>query len=327
MRRREVLGGLVASGALPRLARAQERRSVRKVVLFSIHDETSPAAKAGFDALRDALQTQGWIAGENIALEPIWAGTDASLASLAADLARQPPDVIVAVSSAVVRVLRTAVPERPIVFVLVSNPDGQGFVASLNRPGGNITGFVHLEYSIGPKWVQLLKEIAPAVTRVLVVFNPDAIPAHEWLPPIETRGRSLGAEIATAPVRDTAALEKAITEFGREPGGGLLIMPEAFTALHRDRIIALAADTRLPAIYPWDHFARAGGLLSYGSQMTDLFRRAGAYVDRILKGAKPADLPVQQPTKFEMIVNLKTAKALGLTLPPALLAATDEVIE
>jgi putative ABC transport system substrate-binding protein len=215
----------------------------------------------------------------------------------------------------------------PIVFVAVSNPDGQGFVSSLSRPGGNITGFTHLEYSIGPKWVQLLRQIAPSASRVLVVFNPDALPAHEWLPPIQAEGQALGASVLLAAVRNPAALEQAITEFGREPGGGLLVMPEAFTSLHRDKIIELAARLRLPAIYPWGHFAEAGGLISYGSSWTDLVRRAAGYADRILKGDKPGDLPVQQPTKFETIINLKTASALGITVPDALLAQADEVIE
>ena len=326
MRRREVLFTLAASAILsPRDASAQP---VRRVVLFTIYSEESPAGKAILEALSGALRELGWSEGKDVSIEPVWAGTDTSrFPALASDLARQAPDVVVSVSSAVLRVLRGAVPKVPIVFIAVSNPDGQGFVASLNKPGGNITGFVHLEYSIGPKWVQLLKEIAPAVSRVLVIFNPDAIPAHEWIPPIEERAKSLGADIVTAPVRDPSALERAISEFGRDPGGGLLIMPEAFTALHRDKIIGAAARSRIPAIYPWDYFARAGGLISYGSNFPDLARRAGAYVDRILKGARAGDLPVQQPTKFELIVNMKTAKALAIEVPESVLLQADEMIE
>lgn len=325
MRRRAFIAGLAGSAIFAASTSAQ---AVRRVVLFTIHSEASPAGKAILDALRQALRELGWNEGRDILIEPIWAGTDTTrFPALAADLARQPPDVIMSVSSAVLRVLRGTLLNVPIVFIAVSNPDGQGFVASLNRPGGNITGFVHLDYSIGPKWVQLLKEIAPTVSRVLVVFNPDAIPAHEWLPPIQERANALGAEILTAPVRDPSALDKAIAEFGREGNGGLLIMPEAFTALHRDRIIEAAARSQIPAIYPWDYFARAGGLVSYGSNFPDLARKAGSYVDRILRGAKAGDLPVQQPTKFELIVNMKTARAIGLTVPDSLLLQADEVIE
>jgi putative tryptophan/tyrosine transport system substrate-binding protein len=326
MRRRGVVFTLVASAIVrPRVARAQP---VRRVVLFTIHSEESPAGKAILDALGGALRELGWSEGKDVSIEPVWAGTDTSrFPALASELARQAPDVIVSVSSAVLRILRGAVPNVPIVFIAVSNPDGQGFVGSLNRPGGSITGFVHLEYSIGPKWVQLLKEIAPAVSRVLVIFNPDGIPAQEWIPPIQERAKSLGAAIVTAPVRDPSALERAISEFGRDPGGGLLIMPEAFTALHRERIIEAAARSRIPAIYPWDYFARAGGLISYGSNFPDLARRAGSYVDRILKGARPGDLPVQQPTRFELIVNMKTAKALAIEVPESVLLQADEIIE
>jgi putative ABC transport system substrate-binding protein len=326
MRRRELVFTLTTAAILsPHGAKAQP---VRRVVLFTIHEEVSPAGRAILDALRGALRELGWREGKDILIEPVWAGTDTTrFPGLASDLARQPPDVIVSASSAVLRVLRQAVPNVPIVFIAVSNPDGQGFVDSLNRPGGRITGFVHLEYSIGPKWVQLLKEIAPAVTQVLVLFNPDAIPAHEWLPPIQERAKSLGADILTAPVRDPSALESAISEFGRDHGGGLLIMPEAFTALHRKRIIEAAARARIPAIYPWDYFARDGGLVSYGSNFPDLARRAGSYVDRILKGARAGDLPVQQPTKFELIVNSRTARALGLPIPETILLQADEVLD
>lgn len=325
MRRRTFIVGLAGSAVIVGSLAAQPRR---RVVLFTIHVEASPAGRAVMEALRTTLRELGWTEGADITIEPVWAGTDTTrFPALATDLAIQPPDVIVAASSAVVQVLRNALPNLPIVFIAVSNPDGQGFVDSLNRPGGNITGFVHLEYSMGSKWVQLLKEIAPSVRRVLVLFNPDALPIHEWLPPIQGHAETLRVEILTAPVREPSALENAIIEFGRDPGGGLLILPEAFTALHRNIIIEAAARQRLPAIYPWDYFAKAGGLISYGSSFSDLARRAGAYVDRILKGAKAGDLPVQQPTKFEMIVNVKTARAIGLTVPDSVLLQANEVIE
>ena len=329
MKRRDFIALLTGvTLARPLTARGQHAQPLRRVVLFTIHVEASPAGRAILDALRATLRELGWNEGKDITIEPVWAGTDTSrFPALASDLASEPPDVIVAASSAVLQVLRTALPNLPIVFIAVSNPDGQGFVDSLNRPGGNVTGFVHLEYSMGPKWVQLLKEIAPSVRRVLVVFNPDALPIHEWLPPIQERAGTLRAEILTAPVRDPSALENAIIEFGRDQGGGLLVLPDAFTALHRNMIIKAAARSRVPAIYPWDYFARAGGLISYGSNFPDLARRAGDYVDRILKGAKAGDLPVQQPTKFELIVNMKTARAIGLTVPDTLLVQADEIIE
>jgi putative ABC transport system substrate-binding protein len=325
MRRRTFIAGLGGSAVLAGGVLAQ---TVRRVVFFTIHDEASPGGRAILEALREVLRELGWREGQDISVEPVWAGTDTTrFPELAAELTRRPPDLVVSVSSATLRVLRTALPNVPIVFLAVSNPDGQGFVSSLSRPGGNVTGFVHLEYSIGPKWVQLLKEIAPAVTRTLVVFNPDALPIHEWLPPIQARATALGVEIIPAPVRDPSMMERVIGEFGRNPGSGLLIMPEAFTALHRDRIIHAAGRSRIPAIYPWDYFARAGGLVSYGSNFPDLARRAGSYVDRILRGAKPADLPIQQPMKFELIVNLKTAKDIGIEVPDSLLVQANEVIE
>jgi len=226
MRRRTFLTVVAGSALLSTVPAAAQR--LRRVVFFTIHEETTPVGQATFAALRSSLRELGWSEGKDITIEGVWTGPEAArIAGPATELARNPPDLVVSVSSAILKATRTAVPDTPIVFVAVSNPDGQGFVASLNRPGGNITGFVHLEYSIGPKWVHLLKQVAPAMSRVLVVFNPDAIPAHEWLSPIQERGLSLGAEILTAPVRDAAALEKAITEFGREPGGGLLVMPGA----------------------------------------------------------------------------------------------------
>ena len=254
MRRRDAIFALVASAfSSPLTAWAQ---LMRRVVLFTIHDEASPAGRAILDALRGALRELGWRRKERTSSSNQYGRARIRLAfpALASDLARQAPDVIVSVSSAVLRVLHRAVPNVPIVFIAVSNPDGQGFVCSLNRPGGSITGFVHLEYSIGPKWVQLLTEIAPDVKRVLVIFNPDAIPAHEWLPPIQgayavlrhrhhNRARSRPLRIGESHSRSS----------GADPGGGLLRMPEAFTALHRHTIIEAALRSKLPAIYPWDY--------------------------------------------------------------------------
>jgi putative ABC transport system substrate-binding protein len=210
----------------------------------------------------------------------------------------------------------------------VIDPVGGGFVPNLARPGGNVTGFTNFEFAIGGKWLQMLKEVAPAVTRVAVVFNPQTAPfATALLPPIEVAGLAFAVAVAPAPAADAAAIETEVTAFARTPGGGLIVLPDVSTLNHRDLIVALAARHRLPAIYPFRFWAVRGGLMSYGTEVTDVLRRAGGYVDRILKGEKPGDLPVQAPVKFETVINLKTAKALGLEIPPTLLARADEVIE
>jgi putative ABC transport system substrate-binding protein len=224
--------------------------------------------------------------------------------------------------------LRRESTKLPMVFVQVTDPIGNGFVPNLARPGGNVTGFTNFEFSIGGKWLQTIKEVAPALTRVAVVYSAQTAPfADQFLAPIEVAGRTFGVAAEATPGADAAAIEQAIGAFARTPNGGLIVLPDVSTANHRDLIIALAARHRLPAIYPYRYYAVSGGLISYGSDLVDVFRRSAGYIDRILRGEKPGDLPVQAPTKFETVVNLKTAKALGLEASPMLLARADEVIE
>jgi putative ABC transport system substrate-binding protein len=239
------------------------------------------------------------------------------------------PDVILAVGTPVMSGLLPVSGKVPIVFALVTDPVGSGFVTSFARPGGHVTGFTLVEFSIGSKWLEALKEIAPAVRRVAVVFNPETAPFAPlfWQPVVATGSRNFSVEPMQMPVRNAAGLADEIEAFAREPNGGLLVLPDASTVNNRDLIVALAARHRLPAIYPFRHFATSGGLLSYGNDVADALRRAASYVDRILRGAKPGDLPVQAPSKYELVINLKTAKALGLDVPPLMLARADEVIE
>jgi putative ABC transport system substrate-binding protein len=250
--------------------------------------------------------------------------------TFAKELVSLQPDVILTDTTVQTAALQRETRTIPIVFVTVANPVEAGFVASLPRPGGNITGFIHLEASMASKWLELLTEIAPGVKRAAILFNPDTAPSggSYYLPPFEVTARLLKVEPISAPVRSDAEVEKVMISLGHEPGGGLVVVPDgAFTFAHRAPIILLAAQNNVPAVYRATIFVRDGGLLSYGPDFTDLYRRAAAYVDRILRGAKPADLPVQLPTKFEMAVNLKTAKGLGLTVPQSILLRADEVIE
>jgi putative ABC transport system substrate-binding protein len=245
------------------------------------------------------------------------------------ELVRLQPDLILAESTPQTAALQRETWTIPIVFVLVSDPVGSGFVTGLPRPNGNITVFINYEASMGGKWLELLMEIAPNLKRVAIMFNPDTAPYGKsyYLPSFEERARSVKVEPIAAPVHSDAEIETALTSLGREPGGGLVVMPDAFMFSHRAPIILLAARNHVPAVYFFSGIARDGGLVSYGADVVNIYRRAAAYVDRILKGEKPADLPVQQPTKFELVINLKTAKTLGLTMPPSLLAIADEVIE
>jgi putative tryptophan/tyrosine transport system substrate-binding protein len=269
-----------------------------------------------------------WIDGRNMRMDLRWHGHAPSRAqALAQELVGLQPDTIVTnaitATAAVQRETRTI----PIVFVGGGDPVGSGIVARLDRPSGNITGFANLEATLGGKWLGLLAEIAPGLKRVAIMFDPDTSPASAYIPSIETAARSLKVEPIMAAVHSDVEVETAIMDLGREPGGGLLVMPDVFMIAHRAPVILAAARNNVPAVYTQSDFARDGGVLSYGVDPADLWRRAAAYVDRILRGAKPAELPVQQPTKFEMLVNLKTAKALGLTLPQSILLSADEVIE
>ncbi|MFZ0148053.1 MAG: ABC transporter substrate-binding protein [Xanthobacteraceae bacterium] len=265
----------------------------------------------------------------NIYIDYRWVGGDAARAETnAAELVSQKPDVIVANSTLVLAAVRNVTSTVPIVFVVVGDPIGQGFVSSLAHPGGNITGFTSFEFAIGVKWLELIKEIVPELGHIGFIFNPEAGPfAEKFVQSIEPLAHSLGVRLMVTPTRDTREVDRAFVAVSGEPKGGLIVSPDAFTTANRGLIISLAARYGLPAIYAYRYFAIDGGLLSYGHDVKEPWRRAPTYVDKILKGASPADLPIQQPTKFELVINLKTAKALGLTIPPQLLDRADELIE
>jgi putative ABC transport system substrate-binding protein len=328
MRRRDFitfLGG--AAAAWPPSARAHQGNRVRRIGVMS-GDENDPAAKARVSAFTQALAALGWTDGGNVRVDVRWTGDDVDrIRALAQELVGLQPDIIltggVPATAAVQRETRTI----PIVFVIVANPIASGLVTRLDRPGGNITGFGMLEASFVGKWLELLSDIAPGLKRAGIMFNPDTAPATAFMPLLETAARSLKVVPIIAPVHSDVEIEMRINDLGSEPGGGLVVIPDIFTNYHRVPIILATARANVPAISWLSEFARDGGLLSYGADTTDRFRRAASYVDRILRGAKPAELPVQLPTKFEMIINLKTAKALGLTVPPNLLARADDVIE
>ena len=290
--------------------------------------ESDPEGNARFAAFRDGIQKLGWGAG-NLMIDYRWSVSSEERAGTAtAELLRLAPDVILASGTPALRATQRASRTMPIVFTTIIEPVGQGFVASLARPGGNTTGFTYLEASIGGKWLNFLKEIAPAVTRVACMFNPQRGPYSVGISHFaQEAAQSLATQYVAAPVFEPAEIESFITTFAREPGGGLIVSPDAFTVTHRELIIDLANRNKLPAIYAERIFTADGGLAAYGANYVDHFRQAASYVDRILRGEKPADLPVQQPTKFELAINLTTAKALGLDVPPSLLARADEVIE
>ena len=328
MRRREfmtVLGG--AAVGWPLAARAQGERVRRIGVLMGIA-ESDPARQSFVTAFTEALQELGWSSGRNIRIEYCWGAGDAErIRDFARELVEMQLDLIVGHTTPVVAVLKAQTRTIPIVFTQVSDPVGSGFIDGFAKPGGNITGFTNLESSMGSKLGELLKEVAPTITRVAVMFNPDTAPDRGtyFLRPVEAAAPSLHVEVIPAPVHNDAEIESAITTL--VPGTGLIVMPDIFILAHREQILALADRHRLPAAYAYRLFAASGGLLSYGTDLADLFRRAARYVDRILAGTKPAELPVQQPTKFELVINLKTAKTLGLNVPLSLQAGADEVIE
>jgi putative ABC transport system substrate-binding protein len=291
-------------------------------------DAGDPVTKASVSALTQALADLGWTDGHNVRMDVRWGGGDIDrIRALAQESVGLQPDIIVTSGIAATAALQRATRTIPIVLASVGDLVAGGIVAQLDRPGGNVTGFGGLEPSLAGKWLELLAEIAPGLKRVALMFNPDAVLASTYMPSFETTARSLKAVPIIAPVHSDAEIDTAIIALGREPGGGLLIVPNAFTTVHRAPIISAAAQNNVPAVYWLSGFARDGGLLSYGPDVLDIFRRAASYVDRILRGAKPGDLPVQLPTKFEMVVNLKTAKALGLTVPQSILLRADEVIE
>jgi ABC-type uncharacterized transport system substrate-binding protein len=330
MKRRQFLslvGG--AAAAWPLAARSQQPdERVRRLGVLIGSVQGDPSVQPRVIALRQALKELGWIEGRNLQVDYRWTAGDAERTRAhAAELVALAPDVILAHSRPVTSALQQATRTLPIVFVQVTDPLGTGFVASLSRPGGNVTGFTTFELSIGGKWLDLLKELAPRVDR-LAVMQYEKSPAWPGqLRAVEAVAPSFGVEIVPIGVNGPIEIENAISAFGREPNGGLIVMPDTLTLIHRKLIVTLAHRLRLPAVYPFRYFPESGGLLSYGIDLIDVWRRAATYIDHILKGANPADLPIQQPTKFELVVNLRTAKALGLDVPVTVLARADEVIE
>jgi putative ABC transport system substrate-binding protein len=301
---------------------------VRRIGVLMSYAADDPAGQARLLAFAQELAQSGWMDGRNVRIDVRWGAVDPErIRSYAAELVALAPDVIVATGSAIVGSLLQVTRAVPIVFVQVADPVGAGFVDSLARPGGNATGFTPFEYAIAGKWLELLKEIAPGVTRAAVLRNVAVAAGPGQFGAIQASAPSLGMEVRPISVRDADEIERAVAEFARQPNGGLIVVGGTPAALHRDVIIPLAARHRLPAIYSDPVFIAYGGLIAYGPDRTDEYRRAAGYVDRILKGEKPADLPVQAPVKHELVINLKTARSLGLEVPPTLLARADEVIE
>ena len=332
MRRREFLmlvGGVGACLLAPHGTTAQPSDRVRRIAMLSGLAATDPEAQARVAALQQGLKEQGWTEGRNLSIDSRWGTGDRDqMRSFARELIDLKPDLIVGMTTLAVTALVQETTTIPILFVNIVDPLGRGFISNMARPGGNVTGFLNFEFSMGGKWLETLKQIAPAVRRVALLFNPHSAPyASSFMRVAEAAAPSFGVEPIAAGVHDDGELERTVTDFAAKPAGGLIILPDAFTTNHRDLIVSLAARFRLPAVYPLRVFATSGGLISDGGDPTDIFRRAASYVDRILKGANPGDLPVQAPAKFELVINLKTANTLGLNVPPMLVARADEVIE
>jgi putative ABC transport system substrate-binding protein len=329
LRRREFVaafGGGAAAWSLA--ARAQQGDRVRRIGVLVPGDENDPGPKTNLSALTQALAGLGWTDGRNVRMDLRWGGNDINrIRALAQELVSQNPDIILANGTPATVAVQRETRTIPIVLIGVAEPVASGIVPRLDRPSGNVTGFGLLEPTLGGKWLELLSEIAPGLKRAAFMFNPDIRAASTYMPSLEAAARSLKVALITAPVHSDAEIEAAIIALGREPGGGLVVLPDGFMNGHRAPIIWAAARNNVPAIYWNPAFAREGLLLSYGPDAIDPFRRAATYVDRILRGDKPGDLPVQFPTKFEMVVNRKTATALGLAVPPSIMLRADEVIE
>jgi putative tryptophan/tyrosine transport system substrate-binding protein len=328
LKRREFITLIGGAAAWPLAVRAQQPGGMRRIgVLMSVAAD-DPEGKARFTAFQQGLQQLGWSDGSNVRIETRWSGGKANDArKYAAELVALAPDVILASGGAVVGPLLEVTHTVPIIFTQTPDPVAAGFVASLARPGGNATGFTQIEYGTAVKWLELLKEVAPRVTRAAVLRDPSVPEAIGQFTVIQSAAPTLKVDVSPVDIRNAGEIERTVTEFARYANGGLILTSSALANVHRDLIIGLAAKHKLPAVYSFRYFASAGGLAAYGSDSIDPHRLAAGYVDRILKGEKPADLPVQAPTKYELVINLKTAKALGLEVPPTVLARADEVIE
>ena len=330
VKRREFISLLGGAAAWPLAAQAQQQERMRRLGVLMGYTENDPESQARIATFRQALSESGWSDSSNLRIDYRWASADVGrIKQFAKELVALKPDVVLANTTPVTAALQRETADIPIVFVIVSDPVGAGFVANLARPGGNITGFINFEDSMGGKWLELLKQIAPAVKRAGIMFNPDTAPGggKYFLKSFEAAGAALGVKTAITSVRSPSEIEKVMGDLAREGDAGLVLTSDGFLTVNRKLVMTLAEDFKLPVVYPLGTFAKEGGLLGYGPDYHDLFRRSAFYVDRVLKGEKPADLPVQVPTKFELVINLKTAKVLGLDVSLQLQQRADEVIE
>jgi len=328
IRRRDFIALTGAAASWPLAAQAQQPERIRRVGWLVGLAEQNPEVQSRIKVVVSALRDLGWILGRNLAIDyRFTAGEDQHFDAQAAELIALSPDLLLANNTPCTRALQQVTSTIPIVFALVLDPVASGIVKNIARPGGNITGFTNFEGSMGRKWLQLLKEAAPHITNVALIFNPSTLPSVGMLQSIEAAAPSFSINITTRGVADATELENAIAKAGHEPGTALIVFPEVFTTTHQAQIVALAMQYKLPAIYAYRNFVADGGLMSYGLDSPDLFRRVASYIDRIFKGEKPGDLPVQAPNKFDLFINLKAANAMGLTLPATLLGRADEVIE
>jgi putative ABC transport system substrate-binding protein len=329
MRRREFITLLGGAVAWPLAARGQQSERMRRVAFLHPYAENDPEVRARVVAFRQGLEALGWTENRNIRIEHLYSGGDLDkIQAYAKELVRAAPDVIAGSGTPITAALKQATDTIPIVFNVVNDPVGQGFVATMSHPGGNLTGFTFIDFPLIGKWLQMLKEIAPNVRRITLMFNPDTAPFYPvFLREFGAAPTSLAVELSASAVHNEAEIEAAILALAREPGAGLIAAPDAFINTRRHLIMALVERHRLPAIYGFRQFVTEGALLSYGPDTSDIVRRSASYIDRILKGEKVAVLPVQAPSKYDLVINLKTAKALGLDVPPTLLARADEVIE